>query len=62
VSQKLGSFLSAEDADDLAALTQLIESGAMAPVIDRTYPLGETAAAIDRMRGGRACGKVVVVP
>ena len=45
---------------DLIALTELIESGKVTPAIDRTYPLSETAAAIQHMVDGHARGKVVV--
>jgi len=34
----------------------------VAPVIDRTYPLGETVAAIRHLLDGRARGKVVISP
>ncbi|GLZ40446.1 NAD(P)-dependent alcohol dehydrogenase [Actinokineospora sp. NBRC 105648] len=47
--------------DDLVALTGLIESGALAPVLDRTYPLAEAAAAIEDNRAGRVRGHAVVV-
>lgn len=60
VGQKLGTFVSSENAPDLIALTELIESGAVTPVIDTVYPLSETPAAIQRMRDGHARGKVVV--
>lgn len=42
------------------ALAELSESGKVVPVIDRTYPLSETAAAIQRMVDGDARGKIVV--
>ncbi|MCH6165798.1 NAD(P)-dependent alcohol dehydrogenase [Pseudonocardia alaniniphila] len=60
VSQKLGTFMASENAKDLIVLTELIESGAVTPVVDRTYPLHETVAAIRYMTDGRARGKVVV--
>jgi len=60
VGQQLGTFVASENAGDLAALRELIESGAVTPVIDRTYPLDETPAAIRRMLDGRAAGKLVV--
>jgi NADPH:quinone reductase-like Zn-dependent oxidoreductase len=37
-----------------------VESGRVTPVVDRTYPLEEAAAAIRHMLDGRARGKVVV--
>jgi NADPH:quinone reductase-like Zn-dependent oxidoreductase len=60
VGQKLGTFICSENAADLVVLRELIESGKVAPVIGRTYPLGEVAAAIRYMLEGRAQGKVVI--
>ncbi|MGZ5422871.1 MAG: NAD(P)-dependent alcohol dehydrogenase [Aeromicrobium sp.] len=60
VSQKLGTFISSENAADLAALRELIEAGKVTPVIDRTYPLHETAAAIRYVQEGHARGKVII--
>ena len=59
-SQKLGTFICSENAADLVVLTELIESGKVTPVIDQTYPLSETAAAISYVQEGRARGKVVI--
>ena len=60
VSQQMGSFIASENAADLTALAELIEAGTLAPVIDRSYPLAETAAAIRHLLSGRTRGKVVV--
>ena len=60
VSQKLGTFIASETAVDLAALRELIEAGKVTPVIDRTYPLKETAGAIRYIQDGHARGKVVI--
>lgn len=60
VSHNLGTFVSSENADDLIVLRDLIESGEVAPVIDRTYPLGDVATAIRYLVEGRARGKVVI--
>ena len=60
VSQKLPTLRSSENADDLTALRELVEAGAVTPVIDRTYPLRETSAAIRYVKGGHARGKVVI--
>jgi NADPH:quinone reductase-like Zn-dependent oxidoreductase len=46
--------------EDLHFLTELIEAGRVTPVIDRTYPLRETPAAIRYLETGRARGKVVI--
>ncbi|GGK84356.1 NAD(P)-dependent alcohol dehydrogenase [Streptomyces flaveus] len=60
IGQKLGTFISSENAEDLEALRELIESGKVSPAIDRTYPLDEVAAAIRYMVEGRTCGKLVI--
>jgi NADPH:quinone reductase-like Zn-dependent oxidoreductase len=60
VGQKLGTFVASENAEDLMALRELIESGKVSPAIDRTYPLSEVAAAIRYMLDGRTRGKLVI--
>jgi NADPH:quinone reductase-like Zn-dependent oxidoreductase len=49
---------------DLVYLAGLMSAGKVTPVVDRTYPLGEAAAAIEYVETGRARGKVIlsVVP
>ena len=58
--QTLTTLICSENTPDLLALTGLIESGQVRPVIDRTYPLSQTPAAIQYMRDGHAQGKVVI--
>jgi NADPH:quinone reductase-like Zn-dependent oxidoreductase len=58
--QKLGTFISKENHEDLIVLKELIESGKLTPVIDRTYPLAEVPEAIQYLEEGHAQGKVVV--
>ena len=53
-------MICSENAPDLIVLTELIESGQVTPVIDRTYPLSQTPAAIRYMQDGHARGKVVI--
>jgi NADPH:quinone reductase-like Zn-dependent oxidoreductase len=60
VGQRLASFLARPSSDDLRALTELVEPGVVSPVIDRIYPLVETAEAIGYLETGRARGKVVI--
>ena len=60
VKQKLGTFIATENADGLKALGELIESGKIRPVIDRTYPLGDVATAIRYLVEGHARGKLVI--
>jgi NADPH:quinone reductase-like Zn-dependent oxidoreductase len=60
VIQKLGTFISSENNEDLKVLTELIESGKLTPAIDRTYRLSEVPEAIRYMQAGQARGKVVI--
>jgi len=60
VGQKLGTFVSKENGEDLIVLKELIEADKVTPVIDRTYPLSEVPAAIRYMQDGHARGKVVI--
>jgi NADPH:quinone reductase-like Zn-dependent oxidoreductase len=60
VSQKLGTLTTSENAQDLMVLRELLETGKIAPAIDRTYPLSEVPAAIRHMQEGHARGKVVI--
>jgi len=59
-SQTLRPFLSDVNKVDLLALKDLIDAGKVRPVIDRTYPLSETAEAIRYLETGRARGKLVI--
>ena len=60
VSQRLRSLTSKERTADLLVLKELIEAGKVTPVVDRTYPLSETAEAVRFLRSGQARGKLVV--
>ncbi|MEE9177150.1 MAG: zinc-binding dehydrogenase, partial [Acidimicrobiia bacterium] len=59
-SQRLVSMLAQANKEDLAVLAGFLESGEVTPVIDRTYPLEETAEAIRYLEKGHARGKVVI--
>ena len=60
VSQRLRPFLLSPKLEDLIVLKGLIEAGAVTPVIDRAYPLSETAQAVDLVGKGHARGKVAI--
>ena len=60
VGHRLRPFLVSPKLEDLVVLKELIETGKVTPVIDRTYPLGETPEAIGYVEEGHAQGKVVI--
>lgn len=60
VDQELVMIFAEMNKDDLAALADLMQAGKVAPVIDRSYPLSETAAAIAYSEEGRARGKIII--
>jgi NADPH:quinone reductase-like Zn-dependent oxidoreductase len=60
VSQKITFVPTTQSRDDLLAVAELVESGALRPVIERTFPLVDTAAALKYVEAGHARGKVVI--
>jgi NADPH:quinone reductase-like Zn-dependent oxidoreductase len=59
--QTLKSFTAKVTAQALAEVGELIESGCITPVIDRTYPLTDAAAAVRLVEEGSPAGKVIVL-
>jgi NADPH:quinone reductase-like Zn-dependent oxidoreductase len=59
-AQKMGSMLAKPSQKDLVFVKELIEAGKVVPVIDRRYPLSETAEAVRYYGKGHARGKVVI--
>ena len=59
-NQKMPFFLAKNSKEDLIVLKELIEAGKVKPVIDRTYPLNQTAEAIRYLETGHARAKVVI--
>jgi D-arabinose 1-dehydrogenase-like Zn-dependent alcohol dehydrogenase len=47
-------------ADDMAAMMTLVNRTQLRPVIDSVRPLDEVVAALERMRRGDQCGKLVL--
>jgi NADPH:quinone reductase-like Zn-dependent oxidoreductase len=60
VRQKFVSYVSKLDKEDLKLLSDLMQTGKVTPVIDRTYKLSETAEAMRYFEEGHARGKVVI--
>jgi NADPH:quinone reductase-like Zn-dependent oxidoreductase len=60
VRQRLLLLPTREDRAELAAITALIEEGKLTPVLDRTYPLADTAEGLRHVERGHARGKVVI--
>jgi NADPH:quinone reductase-like Zn-dependent oxidoreductase len=61
VGQQGRPFLSTPNNADLVVLKELIETGKVTPVIDRTYRLSETPQALAYVGEGHARGKVVII-
>jgi NADPH:quinone reductase-like Zn-dependent oxidoreductase len=59
-SKKLGYVSMKQNKGDLVSVKELLESGEITPVIDRTYPLSEIPEAIRYLEEGHAKGKVVI--
>jgi NADPH:quinone reductase-like Zn-dependent oxidoreductase len=59
-NKKISSFLAKINQKDLATIKELLETGKVKPVIDRTYPLRETAEALRYLGEGHAQGKIIV--
>ena len=60
VRQKLLLFLAHLSKDDLIVMRELLETGRVTPVIDRSYPLRDVPSAIRYLEEGHARGKVVI--
>jgi NADPH:quinone reductase-like Zn-dependent oxidoreductase len=60
VRQQGRPFVSMPNNEDWVVLKELIETGKVTPVIDRTYRLSETPDALGYVGEGHARGKVVI--
>jgi len=60
VSQKFVAYIATMNKADLNILADLMQSGKMTPVIDKTYKLTETRDALQYLETGHARGKVVI--
>jgi NADPH:quinone reductase-like Zn-dependent oxidoreductase len=60
VGQRLRGLAAKIEQVDLVTLTEMVEAGTVAPVIDRTYPLIEAPDAVRYLAEGHAAGKIVI--
>ncbi len=60
VPQQLRTFVATSTSENLARLTELIESAQVTPVVDRVVPLAEMADALRHFRQPHGHGKTIV--
>jgi NADPH:quinone reductase-like Zn-dependent oxidoreductase len=60
VSQSLGTFISSENAGDLAVLADMASCGRLLPAVETTFSLADATAAIAHVSSGHARGKVAL--
>ncbi len=60
IEQKFVFYIAKLAKADLNVLRELMESGKVSPVIDRTYKIADTQAAVRYLEEGHAHGKVVI--
>jgi NADPH:quinone reductase-like Zn-dependent oxidoreductase len=60
VKQKMGMMMADSNNTDLTLLAEMVESGKLKPIIDRTYKLADAPEAIRYLEEGHARGKVII--
>jgi NADPH:quinone reductase-like Zn-dependent oxidoreductase len=60
VNQQMGMMMADANHNDLTILADMMQSGKLKPVIDRTYKLNEVPQAIAYVEEGHARGKVII--
>jgi len=60
VREKFVAYIAAFNKADMTTLADLMQSGKMRPVIDRTYTLSDVPVALQYLEQGHARGKVVI--
>ena len=60
-TRKFGVLAHKQNQKDMRYITELVESGKVTPVIDRTYTLDQVPEAIQLVGDGRAKGKVIII-
>ncbi|WP_411731251.1 NAD(P)-dependent alcohol dehydrogenase [Paeniglutamicibacter sp.] len=61
IGQRLGMLASAQRATDLEELGTYLESGAVVPHLDKSFPLGQVPEAMEYLVAGKARGKIAIV-
>jgi NADPH:quinone reductase-like Zn-dependent oxidoreductase len=60
-SKKMGIYMGKPfNQDDVVFIKELLETGKVTPVIDRSYPLSEVPEALRYQEQGHARGKIVI--
>jgi NADPH:quinone reductase-like Zn-dependent oxidoreductase len=59
-SKRMVWFIADPNLEDMTFLKELLETGEVTPVIDRSYPLNEAPDAIRYLEAGHAQGKVII--
>jgi NADPH:quinone reductase-like Zn-dependent oxidoreductase len=60
VSQRMSPWVSKEAMSPITVFQELIETGKLTPVVDRTFPLSEVPEAIRYLETGGVVGKIVI--
>ena len=60
--KKIIGFVASIKQEDIELLARMMAEGKLTPVLDKGYPLAETANAISHLETGRARGKIFVTP
>jgi NADPH:quinone reductase-like Zn-dependent oxidoreductase len=60
VSEKFIAYIAEFNKKDMTVLADLMQSGKVTPVIDKTYKLNEIPDALRYLETGHARGKVVI--
>ena len=60
LGKKAGTVVVESYREDLDTLAEMVEQGALTPIIDSVFPLQDSEAAYERNRSGRCRGKVVI--
>jgi NADPH:quinone reductase-like Zn-dependent oxidoreductase len=60
ISQRIAFFVTKPTSADLRLLAEMMQSGAVTPVVDTVYPLADAAEAMRHLEAGHPHGKIVV--